>query len=64
MNVAQLIERLKEQPQDAIVVMCMDWTKIHKGNESGEQWEDLLGDVASVNSKKASWVYLLNENFK
>lgn len=64
MSVKDLIERLGKFPQDAVVVMCMDWTALPDSDRpSEEQWEDELGDIACV-GPKASWVYLLNKSFK
>lgn len=64
MTVSELIERLKSYPQEATVIMCMDWTGSRDRNKPKGQWEDDLGDIVCANKGTAKWVYLLNESFK
>jgi len=64
MTVKELIKLLEPQPQDAQVIMCMDWTENVKHPEKYEQWEDDLGEVASTHDRHGKWGYLLNKNFK
>lgn len=64
-TVRSLIEALKEYPQDAQVLICMDWTALPEDERPSQaQWEDALGDIACSNKDTAPHIYLLNESFK
>lgn len=64
MTVEQLINRLKVLPQQATVVMCMDWDELpEKERPSEAQWEDDLQD-ATCAGPMAKHVYLINKHFK
>ena len=65
MTVSELIKRLEEMPREALVVMCMDWAALPKGERpSDQQWEDDLGDIGVAHKQNGKRVYLLNKSFK